>query len=120
MKRTKAAECRRCLNQVEQYLSQYGACDRAATDSISTLYAAIRQAADVAQEVALTAPATPKQQNVLVEFGLPTSLTKAEASRVINQIEKNGWKLPTEGRDIVKRIPANVIDRECPRPVADL
>jgi len=41
-------------------------------------------------------PATPKQQNVLADFGYNPNVTFDEASKLIDAIAKNGWKRPSE------------------------
>jgi hypothetical protein len=44
-------------------------------------------------------PCSEKQSRLLRSYDLPSDLTKREASRVISQIERNGWRVPEELRE---------------------
>lgn len=62
-------------------------------------------------------PATPKQQNVLADFGYDPNVSIEKASEIIDAIVKNNWQRPTDEPPLVEQQNAGYAPAPAAAPV---
>jgi hypothetical protein len=93
-RRTTASQCRTNLAFIGDYLRKHGVLTDTLRVNIEEIERAIQTAADLACADFRTSPASQEQKKVLSRYGCATDVSKLEAHKVIDELEKNNWKRP--------------------------